>query len=83
MKAGGVSMNLYNSSVQEEIGFKMRRFDIGLGFGANIDWQKFCFGFSFDGGLVNMIKNVKVNINDWSNIKSHNVSAAITVGYKF
>ena len=82
-KVDGVSQNLYNKNVQNTVGFKMARFDFGLGVGANVDWRNFCFGFNFDGGFVNLIKDVKTSIYDWSNLKTHNVCADITVGYKF
>ncbi len=83
MKTDGISVNLYNKNIQNENGLKMRRFDLGLGFGANLDWQQFCFGFNFDGGLINMIKDAKIKEGNWSNVKAHNVSAELTVGYKF
>ena len=82
-KSNGVSQNLYNKHVQDNLAFKMIRFDFGLGLGADIDWRNLCVGFNFDGGFVNMIKNVKPNIYEWSTLKTHNVCADITVGYKF
>ena len=68
--------DLFDSSeIDEDI--STSRFDCGLAFGADVEYHRFVVGAEVEYGLTPVVKN------NYENMKIRNISAYITVGYKF
>ncbi|MBK5720757.1 PorT family protein [Dysgonomonas sp. Marseille-P4677] len=86
-KAGAVSIDAFNDDLVEVLGYKMKRFDFGLGLGVGAEFDKICVGVGYDLGLTDIldIKN-SATIKEITGIgdpKGKNMNAYLTVGYKF
>lgn len=68
--------DLFDSSdIDEET--STSRFDCGLALGADVEYHRFVVGAEVEYGLIPVVKN------NYENMKIRNISAYITVGYKF
>lgn len=56
---------------------KSSRFDLGLALGADVEYHRFVVGIEAEFGFIPLLKN---KVND---INIRNISAYVTVGYKF
>ena len=69
----------FGKSDDNKVRGNMQRFDFGLSFGAGVAlWEHYYVGIKYDLGLVNMaVKEIN------NNVKLHNGTFAITLGYNF
>lgn len=58
--------------------FGGQRFDMGLGVGTGIIWNKIFFGIQYDFGLTNVVKDAKER-----EMKGKNSAFSVSVGYNF
>lgn len=82
---GGVSVDAFNDDIEEASGYKLKRFDMGLGLGIDAEFGQLCVGLNCDLGLTNLI-DVKDEVEDifgTASPKGKNTNAALTIGYKF
>lgn len=64
---------LIHSSVPKDAGYKARRMEVGIGFGADFSIGHFIIGPEVQYGLINVTKPGS----------NHNISYAMTLGYRF
>jgi hypothetical protein len=88
-KSGGVSIDAFDDEIASMMGYKMKRFDFGLGLGIGLEVNKFCFNLGWDYGLLNMLDlRDPARIEDITGIRVDKMNAKtqnayLTVGYKF
>ena len=86
-KSGGVSIDAFDDDVQEGLGFKLKRFDMGLGLGIDAEFGQLCVGLNCDLGLTNLIdvkdRNEVEDIFGTASPKGKNTNASLTIRYKF
>lgn len=86
-KMGSISVDAFNDDLVNALGYKMKRFDFGIGLGVGAEFNKLCIGLGYDLGLTDLldIKNSsKLNqITGIGDPKGKNMNAYLTVGYKF
>lgn len=74
------SIPFFGKTTDDKEKFGMKRFDLGLSFGAGVElWEHYYVGLKYDLGLFNM--RIK---DEWGkDYKVHNGTFAITLGYNF
>ncbi|MBO4984810.1 MAG: outer membrane beta-barrel protein [Bacteroides sp.] len=70
------SIDIFSSDFEGE-GVEASRFDFGLALGADVEYHRFVVGVEAEFGFIPFVKNTE------DNMKIRNISAYITVGYKF
>jgi hypothetical protein len=79
VKGSGVtaSWNIFEKIEIDELSFSgFDRFDFGAGFGVGAEFGRIGVGIGYDLGFANVFR-------DKNDSKSHNMNAALTVGYRF
>lgn len=88
-KEGGISIDAFDDEIASTLGYKLKRFDFGLGLGVGAEFGQICVGLGYDLGLVNLmdIKNrsriEEIIGESIGSVKGKNMNAYLTVGYKF
>lgn len=84
---GGVSVDSFNKDIESVFGFKHNRFDMGLGLGIGLEFNKICVGLGYDFGLLDLVNVTNRSLLEEtfgvSKLSGKNMNAYLTVGYKF
>jgi hypothetical protein len=75
IKIGGLSLDIFGDEGLEELGSKMKRFDYGMGLGADVEYGRFGVDLGWDFGFQNLYDDDDASVR--------NMNAYLTVGYKF
>ncbi|WP_029903104.1 porin family protein [Prevotella sp. 10(H)] len=86
-KAGPISVDAFDQDLADVVGYKMKRFDFGLGLGVGAEFDKICVGLGYDFGLINVLdvqdKSAIGELTGISDPSGKNMNGYLTVGYKF
>lgn len=81
------SVKLYDDKMADVLGVTYKRFDFGLGLGAEIEYQNFCLGINADFGMLNLVdvknKALLQTLYNVEDVTTRNTSIGICLGYKF
>lgn len=81
------SVKLYDDKMADVLGVTYKRFDFGLGLGAEVEYQSFCLGIHADFGMLNLVdvknKTLLQTLYNVEEVTSRSTSVGVCLGYKF